>query len=301
MIDCLIATCTHLPDLDPDDRLLCDALAELGMTVRAAVWSDPTVDWSADLCVVRSTWDYHHRYSAFAEWIDETAKVTALVNPARIIRWNGHKFYLRELEAAGVPIVPTIWLKRGTAVDLQDALSVVGWPRAVIKPAYGASADGVLAFGLDALELHRAQRYVTDLLRRQDALLQVYVETISTYHERALIFIGGQFSHAVSKAPFMHADANLASRAFDIPGTSGEVPVEAATGEIELGYRALKASPPGHVYARVDLVRDGKASRVLEVELIEPSLYLYAEPSAAAKLARAIRTVHDLRGSFSPR
>jgi glutathione synthase/RimK-type ligase-like ATP-grasp enzyme len=290
MPDCLIATCGQLPDLDPDDRLLAGAMSDLGMNVAAADWRDPNVDWSsAPICLVRSTWDYHKRPESFARWVAATSRSTMLLNPANVITWNCHKFYLSELSRAGVPTVPTVCLDRRTPVRLEDVMTREGWSEAVIKPAYGASADGVLRVGTHRGERAAAQTHLEELLAVQDVLLQPYIEAIAVYHERALVFIDGEYSHAVTKTPFMHARADLALRAHHPPGFSGEAPVVPTREEIAVARRALDAAPQGHVYARVDLVRDGDASLVIEVELIEPTLYLFAEETAARKLADAIR------------
>jgi glutathione synthase/RimK-type ligase-like ATP-grasp enzyme len=289
MIECIIATCGDLPELDPDDRLFATALADLGVKVTPGVWDDPSVDWGAtDFCVIRSTWDYHKHHAAFARWIEFVSSKTRLFNPAHAVRWNAHKFYLRDLESRGIPVVPTAWLERGSRVELHQLLDGAGWQHAVIKPAYGASSDGVLRVGTDRIDRERGQAYLTRLLAEQDVLVQPYLDTISVDHERALVFIDGKYSHAVTKTPFMHANADLARRSQYPPGVSGELPVEATGEEVAAACRALEAGPDGHVYGRVDVVRDGGAIRVMEVELIEPTLYFCMQAGAAQKLARAI-------------
>jgi glutathione synthase/RimK-type ligase-like ATP-grasp enzyme len=288
-IACALVTCAQLPNLDPDDRLLREALVECGADVSAEVWSDPTVDWqSADVCVVRSTWDYHKKHSEFDRWIDVVSKTTCLLNPAPALRWNSHKFYLRELERRGVPIVPTVWVERGDSVPLNTLLERAGWADAVIKPAYGASADGIIRVGRSDAEQERGALLFRRLVEEQDVLVQPYLSSIAEDLERALVFIDGRYSHAVTKQPFMHAESDLAQRSFEPPGTSGEIPVEATALEIQAAHDALSESPNGHVYARVDLVRDSESLRIMEVELIEPTLYLYAHPPAARALAGAI-------------
>lgn len=290
MFDCFIATCSALPKLDPDDWLLSRALTALGVRVKPAVWTDPSVDWSAAaVTVIRSTWDYHEAVPAFARWVGSAASVSKLLNSAPAVRWNAHKFYLRDLERKGVPIVPTIWLERGTRMNLKNVIREQGWTTAVVKPAYGASADGVMFVGPQSEQREGGQRYVDHLLREQDGLLQPYFRSVSDYLERALVFIGGTYSHAVTKRPFMHANIDLAARARVPAGSSGELPVTATAQEVAAATRALEASGFSSAYARVDLLRDEAGSiRVLEVELIEPTLYLFAEPSAAERLARTI-------------
>jgi glutathione synthase/RimK-type ligase-like ATP-grasp enzyme len=282
---CTFVTCASLPDLDPDDRLAVDALRSLGARVRAAVWTDPEFEWTAaGTCVIRSTWDYHHRHAEFERWLDRVSATTLLLNPAHAVRWNSHKFYLRDLEARGVPIVPTIWLRRGGAENIATALAERGWTDVVLKPAHGASSDGIVRCAASA-----APAAAAAMLLHDDALLQPYLRSIVTAPERALVFIGGAYSHAVTKSPFMHANLDVAARADEPPGAAGEAPVVATGAEIALGERALAAAPPGNVYARVDMARDDDGRlRVMEVELIEPTLYLFARRGAALDLARAI-------------
>ena len=290
MISCLFATCEELPGFDPDDELAARALTELGVRVRPAVWTDAGVDWGeADVCVLRSTWDYHRRPKEFARWVDEVARLTHLVNPPAVVRWNAHKFYLRDLQSKGVSVVPSEFLERGSSAGLSELLERRKWNEAVIKPAHGASAHGVMHVRRDGARVREGDEYLRALLQTGDAIVQPYLESIATHHERALVFIEGRYSHAVTKAPFMHANARLGDRAGMPPGASGEVPVAAAPEEIEVASAALRASPPGHVYARVDVVRDDDGrSCILEVELIEPTLYLYADPAAPSRLAHAL-------------
>jgi glutathione synthase/RimK-type ligase-like ATP-grasp enzyme len=289
-LDVVIATCAQLPQLDPDERFLVRALEALGASVTPIVWNDVAPNWTAaELCVVRSTWDYHRNMDSFLRWIATSRNKTILLNPPDVLIWNSHKFYLRDLERAGIEIVPTFWAKRGEAIDLGGLLSWLGWPEAVIKPAFGASADGIFHVVSRALEeLTHAQAHLNSLLDQQDVLLQPFLTSVATHHERALVFIDGNFSHAVTKFPFMHANADLAQRAHLPPGAAGETPVRATEEEICLATRALDVAPQGHVFARVDIIRNGTNPCVLEVELIEPTLYFYAEPSAAQTLARAI-------------
>lgn len=289
MIRCIVATCSQLPDLDPDDHVLVGALTALGASVRAEVWDDPSVDWGAsDVCVVRSTWDYHKRYDEFARWVDYVSLKTIILNAAPVLRWNSHKFYLRDLQNRDVPIVPTIWLRQGSTSAIVELFEDVGWCEAVIKPSYGASSDGIMRVRRRTADLEKGQEYMDSLLQYQDVLLQQYIPTLAMDPERALVFIDGRYSHAVTKAPFMHADADLRVRARRPAGSSGEKPISATREEIAFATTALSAAPTGHIYGRVDIIRHAGSLRVMEVELIEPTLYFFADPDAAAKLANAV-------------
>jgi glutathione synthase/RimK-type ligase-like ATP-grasp enzyme len=278
---CTFATYGALPELDPDDRLAASELERRGVEVRAAVWNDPAVDWSAeDVCVLRSTWDYPQRPNAFVRWIDDVALVSALWNPAAVVRWNLNKRYLLDLGERGVPIVPTALVSRGTPLDLVSLMRARGWSRAVVKPAFGAGTVGVRKAGDSGASRAVAQAHADLLLRDQDALVQRYLPSVESYRERALVFVDDAYSHAVAKSPF---------QALLPAGEAGEALVEATAEEIALARTALAAAPGPRLYARVDLVRDDEgAPVVIEVELVEPSLFLAMHPPAAAALADAI-------------
>jgi len=276
-----LATCSALPELDPDEQLLLEPLRALGIDAQAAVWDDPMVDWSAfDLVVIRSTWDYTARRDAFLAW---TLSVPRLANPADIVAWNTDKHYLADLAAAGVPGVPTTWIEPGQTV----ALPAGG--RHVLKPAVGAGSVDAALFDLRAThEAELARAHAERLLEaRQTVMVQPYLERIEERGEAALIFFGGQFSHAVTKGAMLADQGELVSGLY-----KAEVITQrsANSSELDIARAALAAIPGGVkrlVYARVDLVPgpDG-APLVIELELTEPSLFLGTAPGSAERLAR---------------
>src|SRR5258708_36277981 len=137
-----LATCARVPDLTEDDRLLLDELSRRGVGARPVVWNAAGTRWSTvDRVVIRSCWDYHLRLSEFLAWLDRVeAEGVPLWNPAPLVRSNVHKSYLKDLKAAGLPVVPTAWLERGSSVDLGRLLRARGWPETAREPAVSASA-----------------------------------------------------------------------------------------------------------------------------------------------------------------
>jgi hypothetical protein len=145
VIDVALVTCSEVPDLEFDDALLLPVLAQRGIHARPVAWDDPAMNWSIPrLSVIRSTWDYHLRLAEFLAWAERAATLRPLWNPLDIIRWNTHKSYLRDLEQRGIPIVPTIWLARGTYADLARLMADHSWQTVVVKPAVSASAYATL-------------------------------------------------------------------------------------------------------------------------------------------------------------
>jgi glutathione synthase/RimK-type ligase-like ATP-grasp enzyme len=271
-----LATWSELPDLCADDRLLLDALASDGIPARPAVWNDTALRWERfGLVVLRSTWDYHRRLAEFLGWVDRVAGRTRLLNDPRTVRWNSHKTYLRELERSGIPIVPTVW---GSELDsVTDTLEERGWERGVLKPAVSASGEGAHLLRLGDRASNEAA--FRELLAKGEVLLQPYLAAVNDPGERSLVFLDGAYSHAVLRAPRFLPGSPLREGA----------PVEPLDLEREVAVRALAVVEPRPLYARVDLVTGSDGSpRLMELELIEPLLFLGTSPGAAGRLARAI-------------
>jgi hypothetical protein len=278
--DVTLVTYERYPALPPDDQLVARALERRGVSVRAAVWTDPHVDWSASpLTVLRATWDYPQRFAEFQAWLARTEEVTTLVNDAATVRWNAHKRYLAELSERGVTIVPTLVVRADEAIDLTAATRARGWNDVVLKPCVGGSSYGTLRVRGDAIGDVGAV-HLRWLQRSGDVLVQRYLTEVETAGERAHIVIDGVWSHAVRKVPFN-----------DATETSGEVlhapsPEERAFVD---GVLATLAAPPP--YARVDVVPTAAGLVLMELELIEPSLYFELAPGSADRLAGVVETL----------
>ena len=282
-----LVTCATLPELDPDDRLLIEPLRAAGILAVPAVWDDATVDWTSfDLVVIRNTWDYPARRTEFLNW---ARRVPKLRNPADVIAWNTDKRYLAQLAAAGVPIVPTTWL------DPRDAVVLPARGRHVLKPSVGAGSLDAAAFALhDEHEAQLAREHALRLLAAgTSVMVQPYIEAIEERGETALIFVGGEFSHAVTKGAML-----VGGRGFEAGGLYLEESIarrEPTDAELAVARAALAAIPGGTdqlAYARVDLVPDAAGAPLLiELELTEPSLYLGYADGAAERFAHVLATL----------
>lgn len=278
-------TCAEVPNLDPDDRLLLEPLAALGIGADAVVWDDAGVNWGAyDLVVLRSPWDYARRRDEFVAW---ARTVPRLANPADVVAWNTDKRYLGRLVAAGVPVVPTEWIAPA------DAWALPSRGEWVIKPAVGA---GSLDTGrYDTSDPSHRRLALTHVARLQAAqrlvMVQPYLSSVDTDGETSLLFLGGEFSHAIRKGPMLDGPDVVVDGLFKPEDIEPREPTEA---QLRVGARALAAIPGGGarlLYARVDLIagREGEPL-VIELELTEPSLFLATAPPAAATFARVIAT-----------
>ena len=275
-------TCAQVPGLSADDLLAVAELSRRGAEVEPAVWDDPGVRWSRyDRVVIRSCWDYHHRVDEFLSWLDRMeAEKVPLWNPARVVRGNVDKAYLDGLAAAGLPVVPTAHLERGAAVDLAVLLDERGWREAVIKPSISASAFRTLRAGRG--EAAAAQRELDALLAGSGVLIQPFLAEIQTRGEWSLIFLRGEYSHAILKLPGA-GDFRVQQELGGSADAASPAPalIEQA--------RAVVAKIPGPwLYARVDGVEIGGVFTLMELELIEPSLFLVSDREAPARFADAI-------------
>jgi hypothetical protein len=285
-----LATYAALPALYPDEHLLVDALTSLGIRAEPAVWDDPSVSWeNYDAVIVRSCWDYHLRYDEFFRWIERvTALGVAIWNPPRTLRWNSRKTYLHDLTIGGIRTVPTFWLEpdhaRAPNASLAGILGDTGWQRAVVKPVISASAHETFRVTIDDARANSEEldARLRGIVGRGGAMIQPFVPEIESDGEWSLQFFGGAFSHAVLKRA-RSGDFRV-QREFG--GTHATVrPTAAVLREAE---RALRSAPTASLYARVDgFIRDGDLV-VTELELLEPSLFLDADPDAPGRFARAI-------------
>ncbi|MFC5908818.1 ATP-grasp domain-containing protein [Streptacidiphilus monticola] len=276
--DVVLLTGRTMPREVPENALLIDALAERGVRAELLPWDEPDTDWSRfGLAVVRTTWDYWDRREEFLTALRGMAARTLLRNPPELVAWNSHKGYLVELARAGVPVVPTRLVPQGS--DDATALAALGafGPRTelVVKPAVSAGARGALRAHADdpAVAAHLAE-----LTGRQDALVQPLATSVLSRGETSLVYFGGEFSHAVRKAPaageyriHLHHGGSLH------PHTPDDA-------ELAVAAAALAAAPWSEAteYARVDLVQGADGTpQVMELELIEPELFLEADEGRA--------------------
>jgi len=267
-----LATCSALPDGSPDVADLLSALNDRDVKAELVIWDDPALDWDAyELVVVRSTWDYTTRLGEFLAWAE---RVPRLANDAAVLRWNTDKRYLRELEQAGLPVVPTLWDPADIPAD---------WPEYVIKPAVSAGSRDTARWG--AGDEGAARAHLARLRAEgRTTMVQPYMSAIDTEGETALLFFDREFSHAARKAPILEPGTGVV----DGPRGGETVPAEATPEQIAVARQILNAVPGDLLYARVDLVPGPDGPVLIELELAEPNLFLRHGPGAADRFAQAI-------------
>ncbi len=281
----------RFPDLHDDWPLVRAALDASGIDGVAVVWSDPSADWSSfDLIVANGVWDNIHHVDEFLGWVDarEQGDVPTVNTPAAL-RWSLDKRYLRVLEAAGVPTVPTTWVEPGVAADVAAAALPLPAHEIVVKPSISGGGHRTARYRPD--EHTQARAHVADLVASgRVAMIQPYVESVDDRGERGLIFLAGQFSHAISKDPMIRRGAGSLD---SLIGNQVVGPATASAAELEFGRHAVQAAERilgPTTYARVDTVTgpDGEPA-LLELELLDPVLFFPQHPDAAVTFANVLR------------
>jgi O-ureido-D-serine cyclo-ligase len=276
---------------DYDMPLLLAALRNAGADAEEVDWDDDEIDWSRfDLALLRSTWDYCERLPAFLEWAERVSARAKLLNPLPVVRWNADKHYLGELAHAGVPVVPSRFVEPGddAAAAVDAALAAHRDTRdVVVKPAVGAGSRDAQRHARehsDAIIAH--VRRLLDANR--SVVLQPYLERVDEHGETALLFFDGAFSHSIRKGPLLRRGEGPTAGLF---AEETITPREPSAEELAVAERALAAIPfdPPLLYARIDLIHDDDgAPRLLELELVEPSVFAEHAEGAAERFTQAI-------------
>jgi O-ureido-D-serine cyclo-ligase len=270
---------------DIDHAPLVRACAASRVDAELTVWNDPEVDWGAyEMVVVRSAWDYAQRRDEFLAWANRVASVTVIENPPEVLAWNTDKRYLAQASDAGLPVVPTVFVEPESTWAAPSG-------EFVVKPAVSAGSRDTIRY--QPHETERAGDHVRALAAAgRTAMVQPYQAKIDETGERALVFIDGAYSHALTKGPLLQPGAPALSDdlLFAVEDMS---PAEPSDAELCVARRVMHWLDDQFgtlLYARVDLVDDEAGSpRVLEIELAEPSLFHAYAPGSAERLVAALK------------
>jgi O-ureido-D-serine cyclo-ligase len=283
-----LVTASKLPRPDWDLPVLERAFAERGHEALTVAWDDATADWgSFEATLVRSTWNYVQHFRAFRGWLDHVAATTLLLNPLEAMLWNLHKRYLAELAADGIAVVPTVVVPHGTEPAWAELFDRFG--DLVVKPAVSAGSFATVRVARGdaaAAHAHRAAH------PERDFLVQPLLQSVLEHGETNMVHLGGRFSHAI------HKGARWAGQDEQSRGLTDPAGDELALARHVLGAVAAR----GHgqlAYARVDVARgaDGRPL-LMELEIVEPSLYLDRAPGQCPMLVDAVLS---LASAASPR
>lgn len=283
-----LATCEELPDLDPDDQPLVELFHKMGIEATPAIWSDSTINWAGfDQIIVRNTWDYSGRLEEFLTWVK--THQSRIHNSYEMILWNTDKIYLKDLVGAGFPIVETQFV-----TDRHGNWEPPLLGDFVVKPTVSCGSRDTLRLSIsDPDGTSRADDLIERITSQgKTAMVQPYLTAVDEIGETALLFIGGEYSHAIRKGPLL------------VPNVEGEkehglfVKEDISPREPKPEQRELATEIMGYVsqrfgaplYARVDLLEDSEGKPViLELELVEPSMFFATAPESADRFVHQVK------------
>ena len=279
-----VAGSVNYPTYSQDWPRLQPALAKLGVTAAIEQWTDHDVDWAAyDLILAHGVWGYIHQPEDFVAWTERLDGHPGVVNSPATLRWNMDKRYLTDLAEAGVPVVPTVWL---SPTDQSPATLPDG--EIVVKPTISGGGHETARYSPDELAL--AHAHIDRLLAGgRTVMVQPFQAAVEDQGEVGVILFGGQFSHAIGKAPMLDpragAQEDLIDKLIVTPGTASEIHLAVARATMA----AAEALVGTITYARVDMVPLANGSpAVLELEVLDPALFLETAPGAARQLAQVL-------------
>jgi glutathione synthase/RimK-type ligase-like ATP-grasp enzyme len=264
-----------------DDDLAIPHLVALGWTVETVSWESQLADWSRfDAVIIRTTWNYQQNLPAFLDKLSLISSQTRLLNPLGTVKWNADKSYLRELTANGATPIPTLWGSNISAVsEIEAMFAQLGTAEIVIKPTVSANAEATYRLSLNSLLIPEA---VAAFVSRE-FLAQPFLNQVTEEGEYSLFYFNGDFNHAILKTP--------KSGDFRVQEEHGGI-IQAVTPTQKLlseGAKIIEVIGHDLLYARVDFVQiEPGIYAVMEVELIEPALYLRMDPSAPEQFSLAI-------------
>ena len=266
------------------DALVSDCLALRGITVEDVSWRNSEAIWDDyQMVIIRSPWDYQHSVDEFLNVLKQIdASRAVLWNPIDVVRWNVRKTYLQQLHDQGIVIVPTQFIQSPSEAQIRGMFDAFESDQIVIKPVVGANANDT--FWLRPDSSADLLQQIETLYRGRLALLQPFIQSVIEYGETSHIFFDGQHSHSVLKTP--------KAGDFRVQEEHGSriQPIQPDSALVECAKRALEPVPQQTLYGRVDLVELSNGQQaVMELELIEPSLYLTYDTDSAERFADTIQ------------
>lgn len=266
-----------------EDKLLSEILTDLGISHEIQAWSDPEVDWSSfSHLLIKSTWDYFDYYPEFLNWIEKVRKLgIPVLNNLDTIEWNSSKKYLLEIESKGFPTIAGMILEKGSKPSRQEILSRVDSEVWVVKPLVSGGAKNTLK--IPAKDWDSFAGKIEQLVQEEDFLVQSFIPEVAEVGEYSLIFFNGKFSHAVLKTP---AKSDFRVQHY-FGGTIQEIfPSESM---LQTAHKLILEFAPNSLYGRVDGVEIQGQFHLMELELIEPYLFLGLSEQAIPNYKRALK------------
>lgn len=268
------------------DNLLIQPFSQHGVHVDVISWHATDIDWSQyDAVIVRSTWDYQEHANAFIDKLIEITKHdTVLINPLSLMQWNISKRYLQILQTQGITIIPSVFFDSVAISDIYAQFAYFDTQEIIIKPLISANSDNT--FRLDHTNLMAQAGPLSNIFSTTPCVIQPFLDSVINEGEYSLFYFNGEYSHTIRKVP--------KSGDFRVQEEHGGELITVIPDERQLSAAAkvLAALPEKSLYARVDLIRNPRAQKddiwqLMEVELIEPSLYFNMDEASPERFVQA--------------
>jgi glutathione synthase/RimK-type ligase-like ATP-grasp enzyme len=269
--------------IEEENERLLSFLKQKGLDIHKEIWDDPAVDWQGyELVVLKAPWDYFDKFKQYNTWLSKLEQQNVrLLNPVSVVRWNSDKHYLHDIEAAGLPIVPSIFVEKGEQPHLQEYFEKLNTDTLIIKPAVSGGAKNTLLLTHDTVEA--ISPGIQKLLEEEAFMVQPFIREIQSEGEWSFLFFGGEYSHCILKTA-----ASGDFRVQHIHGGSIH-PKEALPAMLNTARQYVDQFARECLYARVDGVMVDGVFHLMELELIEPYLYLFTSESGYENYYQALK------------
>jgi glutathione synthase/RimK-type ligase-like ATP-grasp enzyme len=278
---CVFLSMDSLEQFECYDHLLLEPMAKAGWQAEEISWRKKNVNWSDyDVVIIRSTWDYQDDPEKFIQTLENISAQTRLENSLEIVHWNINKTYLIDLDISGIKVVSTLWGENLTKGNLLPAYQRLNVNEIIIKPVISANAD--FTYRLNKESIKAREDELIKIFKNKSYMIQPFMSHILSEGEYSLFYFGGKYSHCILKKP-REKDFRVQEEHGGILTSFDPDPHIRAMGE-----KAIAAIGQDLLYARVDFVRSGANDfALMELELIEPSLYFNMDTKSAQRFVDA--------------
>ena len=287
---CALLTINDLSNFQSYDNLIVRPLKNLGWICDFIPWDSTSINWDDfDAVIIRSTWDYQQKEKLFFKTLQSIeASNATLYNSLDAVKWNINKRYLLELEKKDITIIPSKFYDSFNFEIVSHLFSFFNKNKLIIKPCVSANADDT--FILELSKMSSLKPLLENTFFQKDFLIQPFIQSIKNEGEYSLIYFGNKLSHVLLKTP-----KNGDFRVQEEHGGVLKAIKKPECSLIDFGNKVMENVPHQCLYSRVDVVRDGNNYLLMEVELIEPSLYFNMNPKSPQMFAKVFNKWHGRR------
>ena len=287
---CALLTINNLSNFQSYDNLIVKPLNDLGWECDFVPWDSGSINWDDfDAIIIRSTWDYQQKEELFFKTLQSIEASTAILyNSLDAVRWNINKRYLLELERENISIIPSKFYDTFNFEIISHLFSFFNENKLIIKPCVSANADDT--FILKLSEMNSLKPVLENIFYQKDFLVQPFINSIKSEGEYSLIYFGNKLSHVLLKTP-----KNGDFRVQEEHGGILKAIKKPECSLIDFGNNIMENVPYQCLYSRVDVVRNDNNYLLMEVELIEPSLYFNMDPKSPQMFAEVFNKWHCRR------